>query len=256
MKKLALLATLLCNLAGIVVAQNIQDVIFLNPSVQNGTPRFAATAGAFTALGNDFSGIHLNPAGLAVYRHNEFGFSMGFANRSVRSSYYGSTQYKNYNGVYLSSLGYVANLKSDDPKSFWTFGITYNQNSDFSSETQVQGTNPESTIIENWMNNAEGIAPNDLLNYGMIYEYLGYLAVLYSADANNSYSTTAELGTTNQFISERTRGSLNELGISLAKNESDELYYGFSLNIPFYKYNVDYYYEESGYGGTDIKGME
>ena len=89
MKKIALIL-LAASLYGNITAQNINDIVYLNPSVEMGSPRFLGTAGAFTALGNDFSGVHLNPAGLAVFRHNEFGLAMGAGGSTVNSTYYGS----------------------------------------------------------------------------------------------------------------------------------------------------------------------
>jgi len=254
MKKVALLAWFFA-LAWQSAAQNVLDVIYVNPSVKLGTPRFVATGGAFTALGNDFSGVHLNPAGLAVFRHDEFGMSMGWNNRTVYSSYYGTAQSQNYNGIILTSFGYVLNFKTDDPDVSWNFGITWNKNSDFSSESETFGVNTQSSILQDWINNANGIAPDDLISQGLLYEGLAWESYLLDVSGTNQYSTEASITSTEQVIAERIRGSYDELGISLAKNDGDKLYYGVMLNVPFYRYNVEYSYAESGYGGDSIKGM-
>ena len=255
MKKIALIL-LAASLYGNITAQNINDVIYLNPSVEMGSPRFLATAGAFTALGNDFSGVHLNPAGLAVFRHNEFGLAMGAGGSTVSSTYYGSNQLNNWTNFIFANIGYTKRFTTDDPRKTWNFGITYNRNSHLNSYSETDGINPESTILEDWIYNANGIDPDDLASNGLLYESLGYRAYLMEVDPDNNYYTEAVLSETRQFYAERVNSHFDELGISLAFDQDDKLYLGGSLNIPFYKYDVDYYYQESGYGGDSIRGME
>lgn len=254
--KNTLIIALFVFLAGQSMAQNILDVINLNPATQMGSPRFVATGGAFTALGNDFSAVHLNPAGLAVYRHDEFGVALGWANRSVNSAFYGSRQIQDDNGFIFYSIGYVVKLKSEFPEQAWTLGITWNKNNDFGSEAETFGVNNQSSILQSWIANANGIAPNDLIDAGLFYENLAWETFLLDIDQNNQYFTQAEIGSTEQFIAERIQGRYDEVGITLAQNKNDKLYYGFSVNIPFYRYNVDFFYEEAGFGGDSISGLE
>jgi hypothetical protein len=255
MKKIAFIL-LAASLLGQVAAQNVTDVIYMNPTVQMGTPRFLATAGAFTALGNDFSGVHLNPAGLAVFRHNEIGLALGAGGSTVTSTFYGNTMLNNWTNFIFANIGYTKRMTTNDPDITWNFGITYNRNSHANSEAQSDGINPESTILEDWINNASGIAPDDLASSGLLYESLGYQAYLLEADVENNYFTEAQLSETRQFFTERVNAHFDELGISVAVDNSEKLYLGGSLNIPFYKYAVDYFYQESGYGGDSIRGME
>ena len=101
MKKI-LIILLALGLYGITQAQNVLDVAYMNTPVQLGTPRFAATSGAFTALGNDFSGVHVNPAGIAVFRHDEHGVSMGYGGRTTSSVFYGIEQNGDNSGFIFS----------------------------------------------------------------------------------------------------------------------------------------------------------
>jgi len=57
-------------------AQQIQDISLFGLEQRTGTPRFQAMAGAFGALGADFSSLAINPAGAAVFKHNQLGFSL------------------------------------------------------------------------------------------------------------------------------------------------------------------------------------
>ncbi len=237
-------------------AQNITDVIYLNNPVMLGTPRFSATGGAFTALGNDFSGVHVNPAGLAVFRHDELGVTMGFTGRTVNSTYYGINQIQDDNSFLFTNIGYVKKFLTKDPDYTWNLGITYNRNSDLNQTSEVYAENPTSSILQSWIKNANGIAPNDLLDNGLIYEYLAYQAYLMDPNQLDNYTTEAEIEKTGQFWSDEITSHFDELAFTFAADRSNKLYYGASLNIPFYKYDYNYYYTENGYGGDSIKGME
>ena len=59
-----------------------------------GTARSMAMAGAFTSLGGDLATMGINPAGLAMYRHNEISFSpmMGFQNSINSAEAWGENQ--------------------------------------------------------------------------------------------------------------------------------------------------------------------
>jgi len=228
----------------------------MNSPVLLGTPRFAATGGAFTALGNDFSGMLVNPAGLAVFRHDEFGLSMGFASSTAASTYYGINQSRNDNSFLFSNIGYTKKFFTDDPDVTWNIAIAYNRNSDFSNEQQVYGENPNSSILQSWINSANGTAANDLFNAGLIYEALAYETFLIDPIANEQYTTEAKFNTTEQFWSENIKGHFDELSFAVALDQNSKVYYGASINIPFYKYNSSYYYTEAGYQGDSISGME
>jgi hypothetical protein len=257
MKKNVIITLAFLGLYGISTAQNQTDIVYINSPINLGTPRFVATAGAFTSLGNDFSGVHLNPAGLAVFRHDEFGISMGATGRTVSSSYYDGNQSQNWSSFLFANAGYTKRFLTDDPNVSWNFGITYNRNSDFSSESETFGLNPESTVIEDWMFFADGTPPEDLLDNGLIFEQLASDASLIEADANNIYYTEAVLGTTEQFWSEKITGRFDELGFSLATERNNKLYLGGSVNIPFYRYDSEFYYTEAYQpGGDSINSME
>jgi hypothetical protein len=257
MKKLAIIALAFVSLSGVVTAQNITDIVYINSPINLGTPRYTATGGAFTSLGNDFTAVHLNPAGLAVFRHDEFGISFGVASRTVSSNYYNTNQSQDWTNFLFANVGYTKKILTDDPNVTWNFGISYNRNSDFSSESETFGLNPESTVIEDWMFFADGTPPEDLFDNGLIFEQLAWDALLIEADANNIYYTEAVLGTTEQFWSEKITGRFDELGFSLATERNNKLYLGGSLNIPFYRYDSEFYYTEAYQtGGDSINSME
>ena len=60
-------------------AQKAEDGLRYSQSNYFSSARSASMAGAFGALGGDFSSIRINPAGLGIYRHNEISFTQALS---------------------------------------------------------------------------------------------------------------------------------------------------------------------------------
>jgi len=72
MKKYLLIPMLLGAFLKSASAQSDADALRYSQTSLAGTARFTSMAGAFGALGGDFSSIAINPAGLGIYRKSEF----------------------------------------------------------------------------------------------------------------------------------------------------------------------------------------
>ena len=73
MKKIITLATLgLLVAAAPISAQTVYDAAKITGKDLNGTARFVGMGGAMGALGGDISTIGTNPAGIGIYRSNDF----------------------------------------------------------------------------------------------------------------------------------------------------------------------------------------
>ena len=80
MKKIITLATLgLLVAAAPISAQTVYDAAKITGKDLNGTARFVGMGGAMGALGGDISTIGTNPAGIGIYRSNDFMTSFGFS---------------------------------------------------------------------------------------------------------------------------------------------------------------------------------
>ncbi|MDA3853446.1 MAG: hypothetical protein PF444_04305, partial [Bacteroidales bacterium] len=74
MKRITLIITLFASLFSIS-AQTAFDALSFSREVSGGTARYMSMGGAFSALGGDFSTLSVNPAGIGIYRSNEFTFT-------------------------------------------------------------------------------------------------------------------------------------------------------------------------------------
>ncbi|MCT9925374.1 hypothetical protein N7272_14545, partial [Enterococcus faecalis] len=68
-----------------VYAQGEADAIRYSRTELGGSARFRSMAGAFGALGGDFSAIGQNPAGLGIFRSSEVSATIDFSSISNRA---------------------------------------------------------------------------------------------------------------------------------------------------------------------------
>ncbi len=68
---------LLSLLAGMASAQDTYESVELAAGDLNGTARYVGMGGALSALGGDITTMGTNPAGIALFRHNEIALTVG-----------------------------------------------------------------------------------------------------------------------------------------------------------------------------------
>ncbi|MDX5325454.1 MAG: conjugal transfer protein TraF [Bacteroidota bacterium] len=247
-----------------IMAQNIDDVNRFSSPMYLGTPRYMATGGAFGALGNDFSAVAINPAGIAVFRHTQLSGSFGWRNQFTESNYLGFSENdpinpgsvaENKQNMVLNNLGFVKKFTSADETWDYSLGITFNQNNNFNLRSTISGNNPYSSIIDEWIFYANGFSPNQLESNGLYAEKLAYDHYLINPDANNQYSTPATGIPVSQYVTIDQNGSKNEFGISGGASLMDRLYLGGSLNIQFVNFRRKTSHNESGFTGDSIRSF-
>jgi hypothetical protein len=88
-------------------SQEVNEALQFAQPNYSGTARFSATAGAFGALGGDFSAINSNPAGSSVFNYNQS--SVTFTNTSLRNrtNYFGSKNTNIDNTFDINQIGAV-----------------------------------------------------------------------------------------------------------------------------------------------------
>ncbi len=260
MKKLyqALAITLLTGSA--VWAQTLDDVELFNTRGLHGTPRFVGMGGAFTALGNDLSAIHLNPASSSVFRNDNFGLSLGFQTRSGDQSFYdGNATSSNFNFL-LENIGVVKKFEVGgyNNKSELAFSAGYNKIAEFNRNYTVTadrniGEFGAGSLLDYWfmrelsdgsLDGAFDLSPAQLQQFGLFEELAAYEAGLFYAPddtvrdiamGNANTSTTAKA----RYI-RREQGSFNEAHIGLAGEVNEFLHLGGAIGFP----TLNYYNED------------
>ena len=91
MIKKGLIAVCGLMMAMTVNAQNAYDAERVLGNELNGTARFVGMGGAMGALGGDISVRGSNPAGIGIFRSNDFSVSFGLNNTATASTFNGSS---------------------------------------------------------------------------------------------------------------------------------------------------------------------
>lgn len=221
----------------VVRGQTLTDALRFSRITGTGSSRSAAMGGAFGALGGDISSIHINPAGIGVYRKTEISYTstLDFARTD-------SEGLKGKSNAYLIGSAGLASGTYDEYSDWrsWGFGVTYNQLANFNQRTHQKITNSPTSLTNVYAAQSNGILPEhlNLLNTALFYDsFLTYRTNdgLYHSILETDHET-AEL--VNQNKSTREKGFLGEFAFSFGTNYRDKLYLGASIGIQTLYYKM------------------
>ena len=228
-------------------AQNDVDALRYSQINFGATARSSAMAGAFGALGGDFSTLSINPAGIAIYRRSEFTFTPGFFTQTTNSSYQGNigSDYKtNFN---FGNAGIVISTYEGNTKNDWkgiSFGFGYNRLNNFNNRLVMEGKNNYSSLLDVYL--AEANSKGDVSSFDKFGTKLAWDTYLLDTTSGGSfYHMLPKYGET-QSKSINTSGSMGETVFTLGGNYSDKLYLGATIGMPHIRYTEESSYEEKG----------
>ena len=240
-----------------------------------GTARVMGMGGAFTSLGADLTSMSLNPAGLGMYRSNEFSFTP-LVNVSHASTD-GTATWQNNNKTRFAfgNIGVALNLFESGSSALTslTIGLGLNRVADFNNRYSYSSESlydPEAgafmpTIgdIFSQQLNSWGVRPNssnqllmDNLHpsaWPAALGYDGYMVDYFSDGGANPWGVARIGGNASVLHSMDVvnSGSINEFDISLGGNIRNIVYFGATLGIQsVYKRTAMTYQEEYGYLNT------
>jgi long-subunit fatty acid transport protein len=246
-----------------IQAQNVNDAFRLGQNNLNGTARFAAMSGAFSALGGDLSAVSLNPAGSVIFANNQATVSLGNFNTLNQSDYFGSRNEKTNNSLDINQAGAVFVFDNHDYKSDWKkFAVAINyENGLLSNKTFAAGVNRTNSIDKYFLYYANGIQRRDIdasyyyfdeLNFREQQAYLGYNS--YIIEANSAapteigYYTNVSSNPTGNYAQQNavtSKGYNGKLTFNAAAQYQDWLSIGLSLNSHFTDFRQNQSFTES-----------
>ncbi len=215
-------------------AQVAEDALMLSRWHYEGNARVTAMGGAFTALGGNLSSASINPAGLGLYRSNDFSFSLAGSLNSTTGTYLtANSDALNYRtimpnmGIAMSSPN-IDNLESDEGPKSWTFAIGYNQLYNYNRSYDFNANNETDSYLDYVGTN---------LNNGNFdqYEIFNSSGLVFydstSGDYVHDYNYPTNAYGTRQQKSITETGSIGEYFISGAANYGDNFYFGATVGI-------------------------
>ena len=229
----------------------------------NGTARFVGMGGAMGALGGDISTMGTNPAGIGIYRSNDFMLSFGFDN--VGSKDENNSSIDKFHGSF-DNIGFVLSSRISDVSTlrFVNFGFNYHRSKSFNRNMIMNGIfgTSQTVLMTEKLNYEDGSAElkpweETYLQANEAYEdpelpwlgLLGYNAYLVNPvytknpdDPDNPifegyapYYVDGE--NVAQSYTSRERGGLSSFDFNVAMNLSDRFYVGATIGI----YSIDYH---------------
>ncbi len=243
MKRLIVIGIIGATVA-MVNAQNESDALRYSRTFHGSTARSMGMAGAFGALGGDFSTLSSNPAGIGLYKGSEFVFTPKIHYNSADAFFNGS-RYNDYKYNFgFSNLGfiYTYDYKRDEGWSTVSYGTGYNRLADFGENTTIRTEKANGSLLDEFVlnSNIEGSEER----FDPFYEYLAYNTYLVNPDTfqviaapgDTSYgvefwSHMTDSGKYGQLLEKtiRRKGGIGEWVFSMGANYSNKLYLGATI---------------------------
>lgn len=249
MKRLIIIITAtLLALTGIR-AQNVDDALRYSQVFYNGTARFMAMGGAFTALGGDLSTLSQNPAGIGVFRSSEISVSPQLFHIGVSSNFHNLSKDYLYN-FNIGQAGIVGSLISNTGTTgliSLNVGYSFNKTNNLNTSIRIQGNSSSNSLADSWADQSLGTYYSDLSGApGIAYDawiidtITGSGAVEYgTVFSNYGDNPASEYGQNIRRLISNT-GYTGEHAISIGGNYSNKLFFGATLGISRLRYTGHY----------------
>lgn len=226
-------------------AQNINDIYNISATYYQGTAKSMAMGNAMGAVGQDFTSLSINPAGLGLYRKATFTFTPATYTTYTTTDLNEGRGTDSKTKLSLNSFGYVGVNKSGNDIITWAFGM--NRTNNFNNSIYVDAYNDNNSLVDAYF--AEIIA-NEIYNdveldyYSPSYIYPLWQTYLINFEQDGSLTTPVPMGGLRQRKGVNSWGGTNEWSLSTCINFSDKIYLGLSINLPYVNSRKITAYEE------------
>ena len=223
---------------------------------QNGTARNMATGGVMGSLGGDITANHVNPAGIGLFKTNEFVLSPGFAMNKNKLNYRGTDTANSKNNFNYGASGIILGGVNTGKNSKWTssaVALSVNQIANYNNRIQFKGFNNFSSFTEQYLeelikDRADSNAALNNYIFGSSLAFRTFLIDTVRGPGGSvaGFQSLVPISTgVNQLYDASTRGGYHEIALGLAGNMEDKMYIGGSLTIPIINYWRDLTYSET-----------
>lgn len=243
-----LFITLLCCPS--TFAQSVDDAVINAQTQYEGTARSMAMGNATGAVGGDITAVCINPAGLGLYRTQEFTFSLAPQHQLCLTNYYGTSQYAQRFRVTMPSMGFVITAETSNykPLRYVQFSVGMTRTNDLNYQQQTKGLNPTSSMVDAYLQTVNDIDqafdPDIDLDeffknnhpYDLSPAWATYLIDRYVDDEGQFYyNSPVPQGNVWQSDDLTSKGRSEEWTMALAANYFDKLFLGASLGLAHLK---------------------
>ena len=120
--------------------QGADDACLFSQTYYQGTAKAMGMGNALGAVGGDMTAISINPAGMGIYRSDEFTTTLSLMDNYHSSTYYGSNNGGNKMRLSIPNVGFVGTKQKSNyrPLRFTQFGIYLTRTNDFNMHQSQQ----------------------------------------------------------------------------------------------------------------------
>ncbi len=233
-------------------AQNHNDAIRFSRQFYSATAKADAMGNSLSAMGADISAVMINPAGIAVFKRNQFSLTPNFIINKAKINFQGSVSSEYKFGFNFTNIAYVGVVNTGGFFKTFNFGLAYNSFNDYRQRTVASGRNADGSVLDYWVYNANSD------RYSPFRDDLAWRAWLINYDdtSNEYWSYVTDEGEYGQNRKNdlKTKGGAGELSFSFGGNIDDKLYLGMSLGLTVASYSERVIYSENGF--KDIVRIE
>jgi len=255
----SLIAILLSASSGLFAQSYVESALQFSRTKPWGSARIQGMGGAQIALGGDYSSAGSNPAGIGMYNRSEFAFSPGFNSFNTSSDYFGENEKQSGSKLVLPGISLVFHIPNEKESGIGFQGgslaITMSRTNDFNRSISYHGTNPNTSIIDSFIDQANGATTDQFSDKGganyntptglAYYNYLiGAQDILNPPGPNDQYFTDAHKI---PFQTEQiqTSGSTSQWNFAYGANFNDILFLGAGVGISSLRFKSQKIYGET-----------
>ena len=217
-----------------------------------------ATGGVMGSLGGDITANNVNPAGIGLFKTNEFVLTPGFSLNNNKFNFRGDNSASKKNNFNYGATGFIfgAAKKNNNRWTSSAFSLSVNQLANYNNRVNYRGKNDMSSFSEQYLeelirDRANPTAAENNYIFGSSLAYRTYLIDSFkTATGTIGYQSQASVARPGvegvlQENDITTRGGYHEISLALAGNMADRLFVGGSVNIPVIYYQRDLRYKET-----------
>ncbi|MBX2961772.1 MAG: hypothetical protein KF687_04615 [Cyclobacteriaceae bacterium] len=236
-------------------AQNfIQNALLFSSTQPGGSARIQGMGSAQIALGGDYSLAYSNPAGLGMFNRSEIAISMAMNSNQFNTAYFGNSLTESNSKFNIPGFSLIINSpKNNSGFIGGTFGLTMTRTNDFNGTMQYVGENPSTSIIDYFIDQANGRNTSQFdegqtnFNTPTGLAYFNYLIgpqnILVPPGPGDLYFTDVlSIPLQRELIT--TSGATNQWSISYGGNYEDKIFFGLGIGISSLRYESTTTYTE------------
>ena len=264
--RIYLTAIILLNFSAVSAQDYTETALLFSRTHPGGSARILGLGGSQTALGGDYSSALSNPAGLGMFNRSEFTFSLGLADHQTSANYLGTHSDDNRSVFNIPGISYVWHMPKQNDQSFYggSLGISLSRVNDFNRSTFYQGDNDQNSIIDFFIEQANGQNTDQFFEGGSNYNtpaglaYFNYLigpkSILPEPGPDDEYFTDATYPYQQEQIV--AKGAANQWSISYGGNVNDIFFFGGGIGITSLRYESQKIFSEDFAGDVDLEATQ